>query len=192
MPVEALLGMDMAHPNVVQTYRHTSLNSMVCFLLDCLAAANFALDLLSRVMLCLVLHSTLVTVSSTLGMADTFVSTHLYWSYLGRETGGPMLCRSSSATNVCRCAIQHALCPCDASCVMLCLCSLLQHCVISSFTAQNHYHTQSVLFSASIASGSQDTRTLPWHPWPGKRLLCSTSHALDIFQSAVLTCKLSA
>ncbi|KAL0026103.1 hypothetical protein WJX79_010637 [Trebouxia sp. C0005] len=25
MPVEALLGMDMAHPNVVQTYRHTSL-----------------------------------------------------------------------------------------------------------------------------------------------------------------------
>lgn len=29
MPVEALLGMDMAHPNVVQTYRHTSLPSMV-------------------------------------------------------------------------------------------------------------------------------------------------------------------
>ncbi|KAL3142482.1 hypothetical protein ABBQ38_002810 [Trebouxia sp. C0009 RCD-2024] len=28
MPVEALLGMDMAHPNVVQTYRHTSLPSM--------------------------------------------------------------------------------------------------------------------------------------------------------------------
>lgn len=29
MPVEALLGMDMAHPNVVQTYRHTSLPSLV-------------------------------------------------------------------------------------------------------------------------------------------------------------------
>ena len=29
MPVEALLGMDMAHPNVVQTYRNTSLPSMV-------------------------------------------------------------------------------------------------------------------------------------------------------------------
>ena len=29
MPVEALLGMDMAHPNVVQTYRHTSLPSSV-------------------------------------------------------------------------------------------------------------------------------------------------------------------
>ena len=29
MPVEALLGMDMAHPNVVQTYRHTSLPSAV-------------------------------------------------------------------------------------------------------------------------------------------------------------------
>lgn len=42
MPVEALLGMDMAHPNVVQTYRHTSLPSMVshvpnaCVLSDCL------------------------------------------------------------------------------------------------------------------------------------------------------------
>ena len=30
MPVEALLGMDMAHPNVVQTYRHTSLITSVC------------------------------------------------------------------------------------------------------------------------------------------------------------------
>lgn len=30
MPVEALLGMDMAHPNVVQTYRHTSLTTSVC------------------------------------------------------------------------------------------------------------------------------------------------------------------
>ena len=29
MPVEALLGMDMAHPNVVQTYRHTSLPTSV-------------------------------------------------------------------------------------------------------------------------------------------------------------------
>ena len=29
MPVEALLGMDMAHPNVVQTYRHTSLLTSV-------------------------------------------------------------------------------------------------------------------------------------------------------------------
>ena len=32
MPVEALLGMDMAHPNVVQTYRHTSLPSSVSHL----------------------------------------------------------------------------------------------------------------------------------------------------------------
>ena len=32
MPVEALLGMDMAHPNVVQTYRHTSLPSSVSLL----------------------------------------------------------------------------------------------------------------------------------------------------------------
>lgn len=32
MPVEALLGMDMAHPNVVQTYRHTSLPSLVSHL----------------------------------------------------------------------------------------------------------------------------------------------------------------
>ena len=31
MPVEALLGMDMAHPNVVQTYRHTSLPTAVSY-----------------------------------------------------------------------------------------------------------------------------------------------------------------
>lgn len=36
MPVEALLGMDMAHPNVVQTYRHTSLPSMVSQFPKCL------------------------------------------------------------------------------------------------------------------------------------------------------------
>lgn len=34
MPVEALLGMDMAHPNVVQTYRHTSLNTSVGLLVS--------------------------------------------------------------------------------------------------------------------------------------------------------------
>ena len=38
MPVEALLGMDMAHPNVVQTYRHTSLPSSV----SCLPMNNSA------------------------------------------------------------------------------------------------------------------------------------------------------
>lgn len=36
MPVEALLGMDMAHPNVVQTYRHTSLDTSVRPSLSCL------------------------------------------------------------------------------------------------------------------------------------------------------------
>ena len=40
MPVEALLGMDMAHPNVVQTYRHTSLPSLVS-LLVCILPCRF-------------------------------------------------------------------------------------------------------------------------------------------------------
>lgn len=41
MPVEALLGMDMAHPNVVQTYRHTSLPSMVSHFPDACVLSKF-------------------------------------------------------------------------------------------------------------------------------------------------------
>lgn len=59
MPVEALLGMDMAHPNVVQTYRHTSLNSMV-------RPAPLLCTSIMRVHNCCILHVLISQVHSIL------------------------------------------------------------------------------------------------------------------------------
>ena len=46
MPIEALLGMDMAHPNVVQTYRHTSLPISVSPESACAAPTLHQLDMI--------------------------------------------------------------------------------------------------------------------------------------------------
>ena len=50
MPVEALLGMDMAHPNVVQTYRHTSLPTAVSQLTT--AVLHVAIPLCEPCLMC--------------------------------------------------------------------------------------------------------------------------------------------